>query len=110
MRVHDALHLEHGGASLRHVDASDAEPRPRLEFRLPQRRDGLSVDDQRGRARLRGEGVAVGLLALALERLAADVLAARARVLAGGGDRRVCLLYTSPSPRDQRGARMPSSA
>ena len=24
-----------------------------------------------------------------------------------GGD---CLLYTSPSPRDQRGARMPSSA
>ena len=22
----------------------------------------------------------------------------------------VCLLYTSPSPRDQRGARMPSSA
>ena len=25
----------------------------------------------------------------------------------GGG---VCLLYTSPSPRDQRGSRMPSSA
>ena len=24
--------------------------------------------------------------------------------------REVCLLYTSPSPRDQRGARMPSSA
>ena len=24
--------------------------------------------------------------------------------------RRVCLLYTSPSPRDQRGSRMPSSA
>ena len=23
---------------------------------------------------------------------------------------RICLLYTSPSPRDQRGARMPSSA
>ena len=23
---------------------------------------------------------------------------------------RVCLLYTSPSPRDQRGSRMPSSA
>ena len=25
-------------------------------------------------------------------------------------DRGVCLLYTSPSPRDQRGSRMPSSA
>ena len=26
----------------------------------------------------------------------------------GLGDYTVCLLYTSPSPRDQRGARMPS--
>ena len=26
------------------------------------------------------------------------------------GDASVCLLYTSPSPRDQRGSRMPSSA
>ena len=26
------------------------------------------------------------------------------------GDNNVCLLYTSPSPRDQRGSRMPSSA
>ena len=25
-------------------------------------------------------------------------------------EERVCLLYTSPSPRDQRGSRMPSSA
>ena len=25
-------------------------------------------------------------------------------------DFKVCLLYTSPSPRDQRGSRMPSSA
>ena len=29
---------------------------------------------------------------------------------AGGGSLVVCLLYTSPSPRDQRGSRMPSSA
>ena len=27
-----------------------------------------------------------------------------------GEDRTPCLLYTSPSPRDQRGSRMPSSA
>ena len=28
----------------------------------------------------------------------------------GVGKSNVCLLYTSPSPRDQRGSRMPSSA
>ena len=28
----------------------------------------------------------------------------------GGGTPSFCLLYTSPSPRDQRGSRMPSSA
>ena len=28
----------------------------------------------------------------------------------GTGDTNACLLYTSPSPRDQRGSRMPSSA
>ena len=27
-----------------------------------------------------------------------------------GLDGKICLLYTSPSPRDQRGTRMPSSA
>ena len=27
-----------------------------------------------------------------------------------GGISKICLLYTSPSPRDQRGSRMPSSA
>ena len=27
-----------------------------------------------------------------------------------GASHNVCLLYTSPSPRDQRGSRMPSSA
>ena len=32
-------------------------------------------------------------------------------ILAGfDGNNKICLLYTSPSPRDQRGSRMPSSA
>ena len=31
-------------------------------------------------------------------------------IILGGGPNRICLLYTSPSPRDQRGSRMPSSA
>ena len=30
--------------------------------------------------------------------------------LQSDGDSSACLLYTSPSPRDQRGTRMPSSA
>ena len=32
------------------------------------------------------------------------------RAVAASGLRMACLLYTSPSPRDQRGSRMPSSA
>ena len=32
----------------------------------------------------------------------------RAAIVTAGA--KVCLLYTSPSPRDQRGSRMPSSA
>ena len=55
-----------------------------------------------------------GTGAVAVQRTAGDpgavagVLRAGRRIrlaLAGG-----CLLYTSPSPRDQRGSRMPSSA
>ena len=38
-----------------------------------------------------------------------DAIAASAAMLASGF-RYTCLLYTSPSPRDQRGSRMPSSA
>ena len=34
----------------------------------------------------------------------------RSVALTDAGQRYVCLLYTSPSPRDQRGSRMPSSA
>ena len=31
-------------------------------------------------------------------------------IISGSGETNSCLLYTSPSPRDQRGSRMPSSA
>ena len=37
-------------------------------------------------------------------------LAATAAAKDEDGNPKVCLLYTSPSPRDQRGSRMPSSA
>ena len=36
--------------------------------------------------------------------------AAAGRAAPQGASNTVCLLYTSPSPRDQRGSRMPSSA
>ena len=50
-------------------------------------------------------GVAYGLSRIAL---GAVKCASSVGVLAYGAAR--CLLYTSPSPRDQRGSRMPSSA
>ena len=38
------------------------------------------------------------------------VLSDKLEAFPDASDRKVCLLYTSPSPRDQRGSRMPSSA
>ena len=41
--------------------------------------------------------------------LKTDKYVLKAQIHAGGRGK-ACLLYTSPSPRDQRGSRMPSSA
>ena len=38
------------------------------------------------------------------------VLVGEALVVTEGGDNEICLLYTSPSPRDVEESRMPSSA
>ena len=46
--------------------------------------------------------------AAALERALASRQVAKFK--AYGFLKNICLLYTSPSPRDQRGSRMPSSA
>ena len=43
-------------------------------------------------------------------RKAPAVLVAFLSLSESGGGHMICLLYTSPSPRDQRGSRMPSSA
>ena len=45
---------------------------------------------------------------LAIDPSVASVYANKAAALSGQG--RSCLLYTSPSPRDKRQSRMPSSA
>ena len=47
---------------------------------------------------------------LALEATVAHARAQGVDELVFLGDAGGCLLYTSPSPRDQRGSRMPSSA
>ena len=39
-----------------------------------------------------------------------DKLSPHCSVIEKKGRQKTCLLYTSPSPRDQRGSRMPSSA
>ena len=52
-----------------------------------------------------------GTFTLRAELLQVDELGGSVLLEAPDGERhRVCLLYTSPSPRDQRGSRMPSSA
>jgi len=48
-----------------------------------------------------------------VEQIPVNLLAATFAVgylILGLATRYICLLYTSPSPRDQRGSRMPSSA
>ena len=53
-----------------------------------------------------GPGPYCGML---LADMGADVIRV-SRVKQKGFHNKFCLLYTSPSPRDQRGPRMPSSA
>ena len=65
--------------------------------------NGTLVDDDRGAFYFHkkigghGQGVVTRLWSLANDEHVLDTIS-------------TCLLYTSPSPRDQRGSRMPSSA
>ena len=123
--------------SVRRAASREGTWRVRLD-RLGDR--GQSDDRKRQRAdavaRMLGHFVTVGILAIAalwaLELLGVDPVFAISSagfiglalaltgqdllkdILAGTRvlleDRFACLLYTSPSPRDQRGSRMPSSA
>ena len=60
-------------------------------------------------AQLVGSG-AYGFGPRLLPSYAFGLLCAAGGALAFGAAHTCCLLYTSPSPRDQRGSRMPSSA
>ena len=68
----------------------------------------LKIFIRRDLAELHREGVRVRIIG-ARDNLPADILGLleEAESLTRGN---TCLLYTSPSPRDQRGSRMPSSA
>ena len=59
---------------------------------------------------LRGRMPAAETGPYVLAQVAAAVLAALASYAVTGDVLRVCLLYTSPSPRDRQKSRMPSSA
>ena len=56
------------------------------------------------------DGAARDLARSALRTLDLEELADKLPEEISGGQAQRCLLYTSPSPRDQRGSRMPSSA
>ena len=56
------------------------------------------------------QAVGLGTTATATASITAGVVTSITLSNAGTGYTNTCLLYTSPSPRDQRGSRMPSSA
>ena len=80
-----------------------------LELLVDELNLGSDDDLNRGLARTDNAGSAGGLnLLLVNQQTVLDFQSQTSDAVVDGGN--VCLLYTSPSPRDQRGSRMPSSA
>ena len=104
----DGYEVTDGSATLDGADLLEMEPEERaaagvfLSFQYPLEIPGVptmtflktALNAQR---KARGE-----------EEMKAPEFLKKARALAA--ELKICLLYTSPSPRDQRGSRMPSSA
>ena len=59
---------------------------------------------------LRGKNVVLAFFPAAFTGVCEKEVCALRDGIASLNDANACLLYTSPSPRDQRGSRMPSSA
>ena len=88
---------------LRRTDAADATDWGTLQMSAPRRRKTmLAVSTKAGATDDEGDG-SVQASAFKVEETGECGTGSTWQV----GD---CLLYTSPSPRDQRGSRMPSSA
>ena len=85
-------------------------PLPTIIEELPQDIDEAGAKRITGLVdNLRDKGLLAGGQPASADPAAPDASAAPARTRRSRG-RHTCLLYTSPSPRDQRGSRMPSSA
>ena len=91
--------------SLRKQLSDDDLSTPRDRGALFALRRQLARASRRDARRLRRDLEDLRRVRAADSRAARDALNEIARTLSGA-----CLLYTSPSPRDQRGSRMPSSA
>ena len=106
--------LQSAPRARRRRDPLEDDERRRALRRAPRRRQFPSERDRRRPADL-GGGVEVGAGAQQRERALGreDLEVVERRRPEAGADEpggELCLLYTSPSPRDQRGSRMPSSA
>ena len=92
-----------GGLTLRYKPASDSDP---LTGLLSQEGFHTAINSLKERAR--GEDQSLAFLLLDVDNF--KRLCEMYGDGVGNDVLKGCLLYTSPSPRDQRGARMPSSA
>ena len=75
------------------------------EKKLPQPPAGETKQESKNRIRAMFLGLVIVMLMSSLNQ---TILAPSLPTIVG--ELHGCLLYTSPSPRDQRGSRMPSSA
>ena len=96
------------GLKLTQVSASE------MEGRHPNYKRGLRVLEVRDNSPAESEGIMVGDVIVAMHGWKTETVDNLAYILERDDiDKQkdlICLLYTSPSPRDQRGSRMPSSA
>ena len=81
---------------------------PDLVDKVAAYRAGYLADDRRRLEAAISDGRLVGVTTTNALELGVDITGLDAVIIAGYPG--TCLLYTSPSPRDQRGSRMPSSA
>ena len=81
-------------------------PTMKLRLAMPEHLIDLQAVKELKKISVSGSDVTIGAMATQAELIASAELEKTAPIIRETS----CLLYTSPSPRDQRGSRMPSSA